>query len=213
MSWNIYRHPADPTGPPVEEDAVTPDKDKKEGSAEATGGNAVPAPDPVAELQVQLASVKAESEQWRDRFLRKAAELENYRRRMEKEKIDSMVLAKSSVLQELLPVVDACERALESFQKAGHGTVGIEEYRQGVELLYRQVLDTLHRLGVVPIKAEGRRFDPNLHEALVREETVEYPENTVIEEFRRGYLFKDRLLRPAQVKVAGRPAGEGPSKS
>jgi molecular chaperone GrpE len=204
MTWKIYRHPSDPTGTPIEDEA-TNGKENAE-----VGGTP---PDPLAELEARLAAAKAESEQWRDRFLRKAAEFENYRKRMEKEKGESALLAKSSVLMEFLAIVDACERALASFEDAkGKGT-SLDEYRQGVELLYKQVLDTLHRVGVVPIEAQGRDFDPHLHEALAREESSRHEENTVIEELRRGYLFKDRLLRPAQVKVATRPSGENPSKS
>ena len=204
MTWKIYWHPSDPTGPPVENEAVNENSSAEAGTV---------TPDPLTELEARLASVKAESEQWHDRFLRKAAEFENYRKRMEKEKAETTVLAKSSVLVEFLAIVDACERALASFDDAQDDEGSLNEYRQGVELLYKQVLDTLHRVGVVPIKAKGRSFDPNLHEALVREETAAYKENTVVEELRRGYLFKDRLLRPAQVKVATRPPGEEPSKS
>jgi molecular chaperone GrpE len=81
-------------------------------------------------------------------------------------------------------------------------------YREGVELVYRQMLDSLERIGVVPIETVGQKFDPHLHEALTREETSQYEQNTIIEELRRGYLFRDRLLRPAQVKVSARPSGE-----
>jgi molecular chaperone GrpE len=204
MTWKIYRHPSDPTGTPIEDEAT---EGKQGTEAEGTP------PDPVAELEGQLAAAKTESEQWRDRFLRKAAEFENYRKRMEKEKGESALLAKSSVLMEFLAIVDACERALASFEGAKAEGTSLDEYRQWVELLYKQVLDTLHRVGVVPIEAQGRDFDPHLHEALVREESSQHEENTVIEELRRGYLFKDRLLRPAQVKVATRPSGENPSKS
>jgi molecular chaperone GrpE len=195
----IYHHSADMTGSPTDQTTETPDQDRSsEGSK--------PPQDPCAELQAGLAAARAESEQWRDRLLRKAAELENFRKRTDKEKIESVLLAKSSVFLDFLPVVDACERALVSFRSAQAGTAEhIAEYRQGVELLYRQVLDTLQRAGVVPMEAKGKSFDPNLHEALVREESSDHEDNTVIEEFRRGYLFKDRLLRPAQVKVSSRP--------
>jgi len=204
MTWKIYWHPSDPTGSPVEDEAA-------DGNNSAEAGSVTP--DALTELEAQLAKAKAESDQWHDRFLRKAAEFENYRKRMEKEKAEASVLAKSSVLMEFLAIVDACERALASFDKAKDDRESLDEYRQGVELLYKQVLDTLHRVGVVPIKAKGHSFDPNLHEALVREETSTHKENTVVEELRRGYLFKGRLLRPAQVKVATRPSGEHPSKS
>jgi len=161
-------------------------------------------PDPLAQLQAGLSAAKTESEQWRDRFLRKAAEFENYRKRIEREKGESVLLAKSSVLAELLPIVDAYERALGSFSGEDAGAC-LEQYREGFLLMYRQLADTLARLGVVPIAARGETFDPNLHEALCREETIEYDENTVMEELRTGYMYGDRLLRPAQVKVAIRP--------
>ncbi len=161
-------------------------------------------PDPLAQLQAGLSAAKTESEQWRDRFLRKAAEFENYRKRIEREKGESILLAKSSVLAELLPIVDAYERALGSFSGEDAGAC-LEQYREGFLLMYRQLADTLARLGVGPIAARGETFDPNLHEALCREETIEYDENTVMEELRTGYMYRDRLLRPAQVKVAIRP--------
>ena len=149
-----------------------------------------------------LKTAKAEVADWQDRFLRKAAEFENYRKRMDKEKSDSAVLAKSSLLMEFLPVADACERALQSMEK-GKGTPGdLDQYREGVELLYKQLLDTFGRAGVVPIESEGKPFDPHLHEALSRTEDASYVEDTVVQEVRRGYLYKDRLLRPAQVIVS-----------
>ena len=82
---------------------------------------------------------------------------------------------------------------------------GLQQYQEGVQLLYRQLLDTMNRVGVVPMEAEGKKFDPHMHEALSREENLEFEENTVIKELRRGYLFKDKLLRPAQVIVAFHP--------
>ncbi len=172
---------------------------------EETGESIVPAPDPVAQLQADLRAARAEAAEWQDRFLRKAAELENYRKRAEKEKTDSMALAKSSVLIEFLPLADACERALKSFDEAPAASGTLQQYREGVELLYKQLMDTLSRTGVVPFETEGKKFDPHLHDALSREETTDYEENTIVKELRRGYLFKDRLLRPAQVIVAVNP--------
>jgi molecular chaperone GrpE len=164
--------------------------------------------DPITQLQAELATAKAESEQWRDRFLRKAAEFDNFRKRTEREKVDSILLANSSVLIEFLPILDACERAMNSFQQAAEVQGDIEQYREGVQLLYKQLHDTLNRVGVVPIEAQGRAFDPHMHEALLHEKTSDHEENTIIRELRRGYLFKDRLLRPAQVAVASRSQTE-----
>jgi molecular chaperone GrpE len=115
-----------------------------------------------------------------------------------------MLLAKSSVLLEFLPVADACERALKSLGES-KAPGNLQQFQQGVELLYRQLLDTFTRTGIVPIEAEGKPFDPHLHEALSREETSEVKEDTVVKELRRGYLFKEKLLRPAQVIVAVHP--------
>ena len=162
-------------------------------------------PDPLAQLRSELEAAKAEQEQWRDRFLRKAAEMENFRKRSERERLEGAYLTKSSVLIEFLPVMDACERALDSFGEDDGDDIRLQKYRQGVELLYKQLGNTLNRLGVSVLEAKGSLFDPHLHEALTHLETADYEENTVVEELRRGYLFKDRLLRPAQVVVASRP--------
>jgi len=158
--------------------------------------------DPLVQAEVDLKAARTESAEWQDRFLRKAAELENFRKRTDKEKADFTVLARSNLLLEFLPIADAFERALESMEQ-GMGALGeLDQYHEGVELLYKQLLDTLGRAGVVPIESEGKTFDPHLHEALSRTEDPNYKEDTVIQEIRRGYLFKDRLLRPSQVIVA-----------
>lgn len=169
----------------------------------------VPA-DPAAQLEAELKTAKAESAEWQDRFLRKAAEFENYRKRVEKEKSESRIHAQSSVLTEILPVCDACDRALSSFDQSQDNAGNLRQYREGVELLYRQVLDVLGRMGAEPMDTQGKPFDPHLHEALSRLETSEYEEGTIVQELRRGYMFGDRLLRPAQVIVAVHPQAKDP---
>jgi molecular chaperone GrpE len=191
MTWRIYKHPSEPEG-------TQPD-------AELPKDEAVEPADASAQLQADLNAAKKETAEWQDRFLRKAAEFENFRKRADKEKTDSMMLAKSSVLVEFLPVADACERALKSIGEAKHAPGSLDQYREGIALLYKQVIDTLSRIGVTAIEAEGQPFDPHLHEALSREESLNSGEDTVIRELRRGYLFRDKLLRPAQVIVAVRP--------
>jgi len=163
------------------------------------------AADPMAQLQAGIDAAKAESEQWRDRFLRKAAEMENFRKRSDREHAEAATLVQSSILIEFLPIMDACERAMESFRKIDEAHDFVSTYREGVELLYKQLGNTLKRLGVVPMEVRGKKFNPQFHEALTHLETTEYEDNTVMEELRRGYLFRDRLLRPAQVVVASRP--------
>ncbi len=197
MTWKPYFYPSDSTGSIPEEKPLAEDVSVSE--------EITPSPDPLAQLQADLAAAKIEADQWRDRFLRKAAEFDNYRKRTDKEKLELAMLARSSILTEFLPVADACERALQSIKETQNGHAGLERYREGVELLYKQLLDTFTRLGVTPIEALGKKFDPHLHEALVREEDPQHEENTVIQELRRGYLFKDRLLRPSQVKVSTLP--------
>ncbi len=174
--------------------------------------NGAPAESP-AQLEAQLAAMKTDLQQCQDRFLRKAAEFENFRKRMEKEKGESAQLAKSSLLMEFLPVADACERALQSLAGTPQSGESLEHYREGVRLLYKQIHDVFGRIGVVPVAAQGQKFDPHFHEAIAREEDPEHEENTVTLELRRGYLFKGRLLRPAQVKVAIRPHSNDPSEA
>jgi molecular chaperone GrpE len=161
--------------------------------------------DPLAQLQAEIKTAKQEAAEWQDRFLRKAAELENFRKRSEREKIEATVFAKSSVLLEFLPIADACERALKSFDTKQELPANLRQYQEGIELLQKQVLDAITRNGVVPVESEGKPFDPHLHEALSREETTAYKEDTVVKELRRGYMLKDKLLRPAQVIVAVQP--------
>jgi molecular chaperone GrpE len=194
-----YKHITEPDGS-ENEGKTSPDNSNTSEAIE-------PSADPVAHLQAELDAAKVETSEWRDRFLRKAAEFENYRKRLEKEKVDSIISAKSSILMEFLSVTDACERALESFNDNARQS-GLEQYREGVELLYRQMLDAFSRIGVTPIKAKGEKFDPHIHEALAREVSADFEENTVTHEVRRGYMFQNRLLRPAQVNVAIRPHPE-----
>ena len=196
MTLRIYRHPSE------SEVKADPGNDDQNSMNESIA----PPIDPTAQIQADLNAAKAEAAEWQDRFLRKAAEFENFRTRSEKEKIDSMMLAKSSVLLEFLPIADACERALRSMGDHQGKPESLAQYQEGVELLYKQLLDALNRVGAVPMEARGKPFDPHLHEALSREESAEFEENVITEELRRGYLFKDKLLRAAQVKVAIHPA-------
>ena len=198
MTLRIYRHPSE-----LEGSQNTPDTEGED----AVESVAAPL-DPMTQLQADIDAAKKEVAEWQDRFLRKAAEFENYRKRADKEKTDSVLFAKSSVLIEFLPVADACERALRILNEGQDGPANLQQYHEGVELLYKQMLDALSKTGVVPIKAEGKPFDPHMHEALSREETADSEEGTVVRDLRPGYLFKDRLLRPAQVIVAVHPQGK-----
>ncbi|MFO7760974.1 MAG: nucleotide exchange factor GrpE [Thermodesulfobacteriota bacterium] len=150
--------------------------------------------DTVEKLKDELAAEK-------DKFLRKAAEFENYKRRLERERATALKYAEENVLKELLPVVDNLERALEHFED-DRDNPDIKEFYEGVELTYKGLMTTLEKFGVKPIESVGEPFDPNRHEALTMEETSEAGHNTVYREYQKGYVYKERLLRPAKVVVA-----------
>ena len=159
----------------------------------------------LGELQLRVEQLKKQSEETHDRLLRKQAELQNMRKRFEREKQDISVWARSEVLVELLPVADACERALGSLSLVGGADMLSEAFRSGLELIYRKVQESLAKFRVNPITSVGQPFDPHWHEALLREETDQYPDHHIMEEFQKGYQLDGRLLRPAQVKVAVHP--------
>jgi len=152
------------------------------------------APSPESELQ----KLKAERDSLIDRLARAQAEFENARRRASKEQQEFRDYAVADAIKSLLPVVDSLERAL---QVKSDGA----ELRSGVELIYKQLLAALAKLSVNPIVSRGETFDPRYHEAIEMVETSQAPDHQVIEELQRGYKFKDRLLRPAMVKVAKNP--------
>ena len=133
-----------------------------------------------------------------DRLLRKTAEFDNYRKRVERDRQSMAEGVTADVVRDLLPLVDDLERAL----KADTGAEGAEAYRKGVELIHRQLLDILRKRGVQPIEALGTDFDPHFHQAISHEPAEGRRDGEVIEEFGRGYMLGDRLIRPAIVKVA-----------
>ncbi len=139
-----------------------------------------------------------------NQYMRIAADFENYRKRTAKEKEDLDAQVKRNTITELLPVVDNFERARAHLKPQTDGEMTIHKSYQGV---YKQLVDCLKRLGVSPMRPEGQPFDPNLHEAVMREPTDEHPEGTVLEELVRGYFLGDRVLRHAMVKVAA-PASD-----
>ncbi|AFZ27846.1 molecular chaperone GrpE (heat shock protein) [Cylindrospermum stagnale PCC 7417] len=153
----------------------------------------------MAELTQQIESLKTQLEERSTQYMRIAADFENYRKRTQKEKDDLEVLSKRNTITDLLPVVDNFERARAHLKPQTEGEMTIHKSYQGV---YKQLVDSLKRLGVSPMRPEGLEFDPNLHEAVMREPTDEQPEGTVLEELVRGYFLGDRVLRHAMVKVA-----------
>lgn len=145
-----------------------------------------------------LTEVLEERNTLRDRLLRTTAEFDNYRKRVERERRDTVERAAESVLSELLPVADDLERAL----AADATSEAAQAYRRGVELIHRQVMDMLTRRGVKVIETVGRDFDPHLHQSVASQASQGHRDGEILEELRRGYMLGDRLLRPAMVKVA-----------
>ena len=171
-----------------------PPADGDENSASATTESSVVSDASNAELQ----KVKAERDALLDRLARAQAEFDNARKRAAKEQQDFRDFAMADAIRSLLPVVDNFERALQAKSETA-------DFRAGVELIYKQLRDVLTKLGVQPIEAKGQQFDPHVHEAIEMVETLDAADHEVLEEWQRGYKFKDRLLRPAMVKVAKNP--------
>jgi molecular chaperone GrpE len=155
-----------------------------------------PVTDPV-EAPPDTAELQRERDDFRDRWMRKSAEFDNYRKRIERERREQSDQAVVDLLQELLLVVDDFDRALTV--DSGDGDPA---YRKGVELIHGKLHDLLGKYGVKPIDALGADFDPNVHQAVVHESSPDHREGEVIGELRKGYTINDRLLRPAMVKVA-----------
>jgi molecular chaperone GrpE len=154
--------------------------------------------DIVEDLEEQLAAAKAEATSAYDRFLRMSAEFENYKKRILRETSDARKYANESLLTALLSVVDNLERALVA-SKDGCAAEGLVE---GVEMVQDELLKIFKQFSVKPIETKAQLFDPAYHQAMGQEETDQYPENTIVQEFQKGYTFHDRLLRPAMVIVA-----------
>lgn len=159
-------------------------------------------PNPLAKLRSQVEVLMSERASLYDKLLRRQAEFENYRKRVERERSEVYQHGREDVLLQFLPVVDNFERALSSLEESEGDA---EALRRGVELIHKQFTAALSKLGLETVEAVGHTFDPNVHEAVTTEATDKHKENTVIEEFQRGYRIGDRLLRPAKVKVASSP--------
>jgi molecular chaperone GrpE len=148
-----------------------------------------------------LAKLKAERDTLLDRLARSQAEFDNARKRAAREQQEFREYALADALKALLPILDSFERAMKV------GANEKSEFHSGVELIYKQLQDALTKLGLKPIPAKGQRFDPHLHEAIEMVDTTEAPDHQVIDELQHGYKLKDRLLRPAMVRVARNSKG------
>jgi len=149
-----------------------------------------------AELKKLLADQTTRAQDYNDRLLRLQADFENFRRRSRQEKDDFYKYASEQLVVALLPVLDNFALAL-----AAEGD-SLDGFKAGVQMIHRQLLDVLAAEGVTPIQAVGEPFDPARHEAVAQDGSGQHPANTVVEEFRRGYSLRDKVIRPAMVKVA-----------
>ena len=147
--------------------------------------------------EADLVDLRRERDSIYDRLLRQAAEFDNYRKRIERERKETSDYAAADLLQALLPIIDDFERALQA-----EAAPGAETYRQCLEIILRELHELLRKRGVTAIEAVGEDFDPHFHQAVAYEEAPDARQGEVIGEFRRGYRLGDRLLRPAMVKVA-----------
>ena len=187
----------------VEATAASVESLISETAAEAGSGDASGIPSPaMADLENQIVSLKAQIDDRTSQYMRIAADFENYRRRNSKEREDQEVQIKRNTITELLPVIDNFARARSHIKPQTEAEMTIHKSYQSV---YKQLVDCLKRLGVSAMRVEEQEFDPNLHEAVMREPTDQHPEGTVIEELVRGYMIGDRVLRHAMVKVAAEP--------
>jgi molecular chaperone GrpE len=156
----------------------------------------------VQSLTIKLAEISNQRDAFQGQYLRIAADFDNFRKRNSKEKEDIELRTKCATIMELLSVVDNFERARTQIKPQNDGEMGIHKSYQSV---YKQLVESLKRIGVSPMRPEGQQFDPNLHEAIMRQPTEEHPEGTVMEELQRGYFLGERILRHSLVKVAAPP--------
>ena len=155
--------------------------------------------DPLKGIQAELENAKQEAKEAYDRFLRVSAEFENYKKRSTREMDDFRKYANQSLIKEMLAVVDNLERALNS----SNGNSSNDKcMADGVNMTLKEILKVFEKFNVKPIESIGQPFDPTFHQAMMQEETDDYPENTVITELQKGYMIHDRLLRPSMVVVA-----------
>jgi molecular chaperone GrpE len=169
------------------------EKDTEKKSAEDSGTN-----DSLEDLEQKLAAAESEAKESYDRLLRASAELENYKKRKQKEIADFRKFANESLLKELLNIADNLERAIDMPKNEG----GETQIAEGVDLTLKELIKVFQKFGVQPIVSLGEPFDPAFHQAMMQQEVKDQPDNIVIQEMQKGYVIHDRLLRPAMVVVS-----------
>ena len=174
-------------------------KDEESANAEQSAEARAMAAD-TAKADDEMAKLTADLEELRQTLLRRQADFDNYRKRVEKERFEDSKRATARVIEGLIPVIDGFEHAL-----AAHRESEYDNYRKGFELIYKQLLENLTKLGVERIDPAGKSFDPHLHQAVDRSETKDHADGAILQVFQPGYMFHGRVLRPAMVRVAVHP--------
>jgi molecular chaperone GrpE len=157
--------------------------------------------DDSARAEAEITKLTADLDELRQSMLRSQADFANYRKRIEKERFEDSKRAMARAIEGLIPVIDGFEHAL-----AAHREAEYENYRRGFELIYKQLLDNIAKLGVERSEPLGKPFDPHFHQAMDRTETTDEKEGTILQVFQPGYVFHGRVLRPAMVRVAVHPS-------
>jgi len=183
----------------TEEKAAPDDQPQGDRLLELRDSKTVALEDQLKEVQTRLEAKEHEAKETYNRLLRVSADFENYKKRSARETEEFRKYANQTLLKEMLSVVDNLELAINS---SNHGKKTDKNLIEGLNLTLNEILRVFEKFDVKPIEAQGQTFDPAFHEAVMREETDDFPENTVISEFQKGYLIHDRLLRPAMVVVA-----------
>jgi len=155
----------------------------------------------VEKLSSQFEEREKQVAEEKEKYLRLYAEFENFKKRLSREKEDQARYSQEKMAKELLPVLDGLEKALQHGREARD----VQALLEGIELVLKQFQKALEDFGISPVEAKGKLFDPNFHEAMAHHESEEHPPDTVVDEYRRGYVFHDRLLRPSLVTVAKPP--------
>ena len=175
-------------------------KDENGASAEQSAEAQAVAADSV-KADAEMAKLTADLGELRQTLQRRQADFENYRKRVEKERFEDSKRATARVIEGLIPVIDGFEHAL-----AAHREAEYDSYRKGFELIYKQLLESITKLGSERLDPAGKSFDPHLHQAVDRAETSDHKEGTILQVFQPGYVFHGRVLRPAMVRVAVHPS-------
>jgi molecular chaperone GrpE len=162
------------------------------------------APEPTPEQLADLQTRAAKADEFKDNWIRAAADLENFKKRAARERIEAMQFANASLLQKLIPILDNFEMAQTAAQSAGGEKLA--SLQSGIAMIQQQLKSALLETGLEEIDAAGKLFDPTLHEAVSQQETADVPEGHVVQQLRKGYKLRERLLRPATVIVAKSPA-------